>query len=71
MNGQTQTLSENTPVEETPKVETPVVEQPKVEEEVVNDRSAYNCPTCKGEGLVKDSRNVDVLCGNCAGTGKV
>lgn len=31
------------------------------------DRSAYNCPTCKGEGL----KNQSELCPTCKGLGKV
>lgn len=33
----------------------------------VADRSAYNCPDCKGEGLKSDTEK----CPNCGGTGKV
>lgn len=39
-------------------------EQPAVDPE---DRSAYNCPACGGEGL-KDERTI---CPTCSGTGKV
>lgn len=47
--------------------------QPPTEESVVDnrqlkeDRSAFNCPICKGEGLVTQ----DKLCPECGGTGKV
>lgn len=34
----------------------------------VEDRSAFNCPDCKGLGLAEDS---NYLCRKCAGTGKV
>ncbi len=50
-----------------------VVETPKVEEnftgtaETAVDRSAYNCPACKGEGLDANSK----VCASCLGTGKV
>lgn len=39
-------------------------------EEVSEDRSAYNCPTCKGEGLVPSGTRL-VLCSECIGRGKV
>lgn len=34
---------------------------------LVEDRSAYNCPDCNGEGL-KDQYHV---CEKCQGTGKI
>lgn len=46
----------------------PVKEKPVKEKKV--DRSAYNCPICAGEGLVKVN-NIDDRCSNCGGTGKV
>ena len=36
--------------------------------EVVEDRSAFNCPECKGEGIDVDK---NLVCRNCNGTGKV
>lgn len=33
----------------------------------VEDRSAYNCPTCLGEGLDVHEK----LCPQCLGTGKI
>ena len=54
---------------ETKDVNLPIDEPENVEE--TNRRTVYNCPTCKGSGLVKDSRSVDVLCSQCNGTGKV
>lgn len=47
----------------------PVVgtEQPQVEVAPTPDRSAYNCPVCKGEGLL----NENTKCPTCFGTGKV
>lgn len=42
--------------------------QPEPEQETpVADRSAYNCPACKGEGLLDQK----TLCSTCLGTGKV
>lgn len=35
--------------------------------EEVEDRSAFNCPTCKGDGLVDDFTK----CPQCFGTGKI
>lgn len=50
-----------------PKEEVVVEEKaPKVKSEPVEDRSAYNCPACKGEGL-----DGDKVCASCLGTGKV
>jgi DnaJ-class molecular chaperone len=43
-------------------VKVPVVPVKKVE-----DRSSFNCPDCKGEGL----KNERELCQKCLGTGKV
>jgi hypothetical protein len=62
---------QNAPVKPAqPKVKAPAKEvtQTPVEKVVtpVADRSAYNCSTCKGEGLVSDQR-----CSVCNGTGKV
>jgi DnaJ-class molecular chaperone len=37
------------------------------QEEPVDDRSAYNCKACNGDGLENDYKK----CGVCAGTGKV
>lgn len=45
-------------VEETPTDE--VVSDPE-------DRSAYNCPDCNGDGLLATG----LVCGKCAGSGKV
>lgn len=39
----------------------------KKEEVVAEDRSAFNCPDCKGEGLKNDHE----LCPKCLGTGKI
>lgn len=36
-------------------------------QEEVEDRSAFNCPTCKGDGLVNDFTK----CPQCFGTGKI
>lgn len=41
-----------------------------VKEEKVDDRSAYNCQNCQGEGLVKVGMNL-LKCPACNGTGKV
>lgn len=58
----------NKKVEELEPQEAPLEEVVKKEpKEVKEDRSAYNCPTCKGEGL-QDQYNV---CPECHGTGKV
>lgn len=35
-----------------------------------DDRSAYNCPDCGGEGL-KDGNNPYEICPRCKGTGKI
>lgn len=43
----------------------------EVKEENTEDRSAYNCSSCGGEGLVKDERGTDTRCLQCSGTGKV
>jgi hypothetical protein len=74
----------NTPVEETvaaPVEETtpeapqePTEEKPEAPVETPSvDRSAFNCPVCKGEGLVVDNFEEGnfVRCLNCQGTGKV
>lgn len=45
---------------------TPNVVKKEVKESV-EDRSAYNCPTCKGDGLVDDNTR----CSQCLGTGKI
>ena len=47
----------------------PVVKEKTVEKKVVKeDRSAFNCPDCKGEGLnVAHTQR----CVKCGGTGKV
>lgn len=37
-------------------------------EEVHEDRSAYNCTDCKGEGLISQN---GIICATCHGTGKV
>lgn len=42
-----------------------VVSQPIVRG--VADRSAYNCPDCKGEGLLENG----TVCPKCKGTGKI
>jgi DnaJ-class molecular chaperone len=34
------------------------------------DRSAYNCPACKGEGLIFEGRH-GTFCQQCHGTGKL
>lgn len=55
------------------KVETPEVSEvaPVVEKSApVDDRSAYNCQPCKGEGLVGEV-GFETRCPNCGGTGKV
>lgn len=58
---------------QTPTVETttaPVVEPVAPvapQETVTSDRSAYNCPDCKGEGL----KDENTKCPRCGGTGKV
>ena len=47
------------------------VKREKVQEEV-EDRSAFNCPDCKGEGLCGTDRvGNETVCTTCAGTGKV
>lgn len=59
------------PVEEAEvSVEEAVVEPVKAPKP---DRSAYNCPSCKGEGLVVDNFEDGgfVRCPQCLGTGKV
>ncbi len=38
--------------------------------EVKEDRSAFNCPKCKGEGLMLNGV-VQSICDQCNGTGKV
>jgi DnaJ-class molecular chaperone len=43
------------------------IEVKPVSKEVLEDRSAYNCPTCKGSGLQDEK----TLCPACHGTGKV
>lgn len=55
-----------------------VVAEPKVKEaesvpvvEKTEDRSAYNCPDCGGEGLRKLADGNLVDCRNCNNTGKV
>lgn len=52
-------------------VESPAVEvTPEVENE--SDRSAYNCPDCKGEGITFDHPFPEgKICQTCSGTGKV
>lgn len=50
------------------KVTKPKVAKVKVEE--IEDRSAYNCVDCGGDGLVNDG-NGDTRCSKCGGTGKV
>lgn len=45
--------------EKQPQNEAPVLTQ--------EDRSVFNCPDCKGEGL----KNPHSLCDRCLGTGKV
>lgn len=34
--------------------------------EEVEDRSAFNCPACNGDGLISPTK----VCENCLGTGK-
>lgn len=49
--------------------ETPVtesVEEVAPVEVEEDDRSSYNCPDCKGDGIVGN-----VICNRCQGTGKV
>lgn len=41
--------------------------EPKSEERASIDRSEYNCPTCRGEGLI----NPQTVCDQCLGYGKV
>lgn len=45
-------------------------EEIKKEVVVAEDRSAFNCPQCVGEGLVLVS-SVHKICPTCIGTGKV
>jgi len=56
--------SEEAPSQEQP--QEPVVEV-QAQPAVVEDRSAYNCPQCKGEGLLDQH----TICPMCQGTGKV
>ena len=59
---------------EEPKVVEPVISESveaPVKEEKAEDRSAYNCPDCKGEGLRKGSLGELVNCATCNNTGKV
>lgn len=67
--------AEQPKVEEAPKEpEQPKVEKPKKEKvqvEEAEDRSAFNCPTCKGEGIVIGGFNKHEKCPDCLGTGKV
>lgn len=56
-------------VEVKPKAKTKkesVVEEVKPES-IIEDRSAFNCPDCRGEGLL----NPRTICPRCLGTGKV
>lgn len=46
--------------------ENPKELKPGVKEEVEDDRSAFNCDSCAGEGLVDGK-----VCTKCAGTGKI
>jgi DnaJ-class molecular chaperone len=55
---------------------TPEVQEPTVEEDVVQeqteDRAAFNCTSCNGEGLVFHvGANRFERCPVCSGTGKV
>lgn len=68
------------PLEETPEAKaeesTEGVEKTKKEkvvaDKVEEDRSAFNCGTCNGEGLVwHEGVNKHERCGSCGGTGKV
>lgn len=38
-----------------------------VQKEVVEDRSAFNCPDCGGDGLDQNQK----ICLKCSGTGKI
>lgn len=66
---------ENPPVEDVApedKVEEQVVEDVKVDATENEDRSAYNCGSCNGEGLIWDeASNTHKRCNSCGGTGKV
>lgn len=53
------------------KVKKEIVKVEPLEIAEVEDRSSFNCPLCLGEGLVKGSRGIEVVCENCLGTGKV
>lgn len=65
---------EEAPVEPTPEVpvepteaEVSPVEEPALPE----DRSAFNCKPCGGEGLIGDPAGQHEFCVACNGTGKV
>lgn len=60
------------PLEETAADTSPVVE-PAVETPAApDDRSAYNCTNCQGEGLILDkATQLHKLCPVCLGKGKV
>lgn len=59
------------PTQELPPTE--VVEEVKnADEEVEEDRSAFNCGTCRGEGLIwHEGAKRHERCPSCGGTGKV
>lgn len=52
-------------IDEVSAVDQPVDEQAATMPQ--EDRSAFNCPDCKGEGLL----NERTVCPKCSGTGKV
>lgn len=62
------------PVDEVPSeiaaVEPAQSEVPTIEEPVVEDRLAFNCKTCGGEGLIGDPAGQHERCTACDGTGK-
>lgn len=60
---QPEAVQKSQPVEET--VAEPVVEEAPAAP--VEDRSAFNCSNCQGEGLLSQTE----LCPVCNGTGKV
>ena len=56
------------------KVQKPTIEPVEIPLEApvepAEDRSAFNCPSCLGEGLVKQGTK-DIVCSQCGGTGKI
>lgn len=56
---------------ETKEVESKSVAK-RVKKEKVEDRSAFNCDKCNGDGLVGTDRvGNPTICDKCAGTGKI